>query len=352
MSSFAWFVGIGALVIAGVILVATLVKVREVRRAKRWPSVRGKITASKVESRERGGVHKDDAERVANYPLVVYQFDIGGRHYTGKRVTIGEAMPNVDVESTLARYPLGATVEVFYDPTDPRQCVLERDFPPHFAKVIGCLVAFVIVGAAVLVLGGTELASKLGEHMHEPTEAALALLVAGMGLFTALIAFATHRQCAATKTWPCVRGRVKESHVERYLSTGSSGNRRRSILFRPHVVYAYTVDGREYASDRIALGMLAGSSVASMLRSRSRGEDPRGEIEIVDRTGGVRGSGVPTKAVEDVVRRYSPGTEVDVYYDPANHGEALLERRAAGVWLLWVVAAAFFAGAIAILAKQ
>jgi hypothetical protein len=351
MSSFAWFIGIGALVIAGVILVATLVKVRAVRRAKSWPSARGKVTVSRVESHERGGVHKNDPERVANYPLVVYQFDIGGRHYSGKRVSMGESMPNADVESTLARYPAGASVEVFYDPENPSQCVLERDFPPGFGKVIGCLVAFVLVGAAVLVLAGTDLASKLGERMHDPTEAVLALLLAGMGLFTAVIGFAMHRQLAAAMKWPSVRGVVEKSHVERYLETGSTGNRRRSILFRPHVVYAYSVGEREYKSDRIALGMLAGSSVAGFLRSRARADDPRGEVAIVDRTGGVRGAGVPTKAVEDVVRRYADGTEIDVYYDPANPGEALLERRMRGVWLLWIVTALFAGGAIAVFAK-
>ena len=43
--------------------------------------------------------------------------------------------------------------------------------------------------------------------------------------------------------------------------------------------------------------------------------------------------------------RYPPGSAVPVFYNPANPAEAVLERRVAGISLLWLVAGGCFFGA-------
>jgi hypothetical protein len=353
MSDIAGFIAVGVAVLVAILLLAAFVKLREVRRARTWPSIPGKVVISKIESRERGGVRSNDAQRSGNYPKIVYEFEVAGEIQHGERVSIGEAMPGVDVESTLARYPVGTAVQVFYDPKDPTQSVLERDLPPGFAKILAALVVFFILAAAVAILLTTGLASALSAGAADPDKANLALFLGGLGAFVGLIAFVQSRQLAQTKAWPSVRGEVRSAVVERYLSDRSTDTHRSSVLYRPRIVYAYSVGGREYTSDRIALGAVGGSAVSGLLRSTaSKGENPRGEIDIVDKTGGRITGGVPSRGVENVVRRYPAGSTVDVYYDPANPSQALLERRVAGGWIVWTISGALVAGGIVALVRR
>ncbi|RUZ38273.1 DUF3592 domain-containing protein, partial [Mesorhizobium sp. M7A.F.Ca.CA.004.05.2.1] len=44
-------------------------------------------------------------------------------------------------------------------------------------------------------------------------------------------------------------------------------------------------------------------------------------------------------------RQYIEGSKVDVHYDPANPGSAVLECRVRGLWLLWTCSAGFLGGA-------
>ncbi|WP_244603142.1 DUF3592 domain-containing protein [Mesorhizobium delmotii] len=43
--------------------------------------------------------------------------------------------------------------------------------------------------------------------------------------------------------------------------------------------------------------------------------------------------------------RYLEGDKVEVHYDPANPTAAVLDCRVRGLWVLWVSASAFLAGA-------
>ena len=52
------------------------------------------------------------------------------------------------------------------------------------------------------------------------------------------------------------------------------------------------------------------------------------------------------------MRRYTRDSEVDVYYDPDRPGDALLERRVSGAWILWVIAGAFVGVALVLLLRR
>jgi hypothetical protein len=45
------------------------------------------------------------------------------------RVSIGEDRGNFQVIETIAKYPAGAIVMVYYNPLHPHEAVLERDLP-------------------------------------------------------------------------------------------------------------------------------------------------------------------------------------------------------------------------------
>lgn len=120
-SDFFWVVLI-ALPMVVLVAVAVLVKLIEVRHAAAWPSTMGRIVRAGNEEQR----HSNEADQVTvtQVAVVEYEFTVAGRTWRGSRVSLGEA-PNTD--ATLERYPVGTIVEVFYDPADPRTCVLERD---------------------------------------------------------------------------------------------------------------------------------------------------------------------------------------------------------------------------------
>jgi hypothetical protein len=111
-----------ALPMVVLVVVAVLVKLIEVRRAAAWPSAMGRIVRSQNE--EQRHTNEADQVTVTSVAMVEYEFTVAGRTWRGDRVSLGET-PNTD--ATLERYPVGTIVEVFYDPADPANCVLERD---------------------------------------------------------------------------------------------------------------------------------------------------------------------------------------------------------------------------------
>ena len=88
-----------------------------------WVSTTGTVLMSSVQSKHTGRSH-------SYYPVVVYVYTVNGQSYQSQRIKAGEQFLNVRVtgqaQATVARYPIGATVTVYYDPANPSECALER----------------------------------------------------------------------------------------------------------------------------------------------------------------------------------------------------------------------------------
>lgn len=134
----------------------------------------------------------------------------------------------------------------------------------------------------------------------------LALLVVGGAL-----AFGGGRmlyRAKASEHWPVVKGAVLSSSVETLRS-------RRSVSFRPHVRYSYTVGAQHYTAETIAFA-------------------------AVD-TGNLQ-------EANDYVRRFPAGAPVELHYSPRDPSIACIECglagiadyvvTAAGVAMLWFAA--------------
>src|SRR5689334_19970893 len=126
--------GIVVAVIA-MLTAGTLMKFREVREVARWPKTSGVIVKSGAKSRsivthiEPGG-HDDSSQRrgradteVRNFAAVNYDYRVGDRYYIGTRIGIRDDPGNGAVAETLARYPAGKKIDVFYDPEHPNRSV-------------------------------------------------------------------------------------------------------------------------------------------------------------------------------------------------------------------------------------
>jgi hypothetical protein len=88
-----------------------------------WLSTTGTVLMSSVQWKHTGNSS-------STYPVVVYQYEVNGQRYQSQRIKAGEQFLNVRVmgqaDATVNRYPIGATVTVYYDPKNPAESVLER----------------------------------------------------------------------------------------------------------------------------------------------------------------------------------------------------------------------------------
>src|SRR5215213_4009119 len=120
--------------IQAALLVIWIIYVWMVRATRHWSQASGTVVTSRVVSRRmrNGQSHTD----ITNTPLVEYEYKVNDRTFHSSRIMIGGGQSEVELEGVLNRYPLGASVVVYYDPADPNQAVLQREIPA--ARLWGC----------------------------------------------------------------------------------------------------------------------------------------------------------------------------------------------------------------------
>jgi len=92
--------------------------------SRSWLSVPGAVVATEVRMKRSGmGRH----QRVQYTPLVAYHYTVDGRAYQGTRIHFGMLVFGFEgpANRALAPYPVGAPVQVHYDPANPADSVLE-----------------------------------------------------------------------------------------------------------------------------------------------------------------------------------------------------------------------------------
>jgi len=312
-----WFVYAMLLAPFAVILVAAVYKMLQVRAAREWPSTPGKVVISKAEVRQvkvlddaRKDGHRFEKRNFAN---IVYEYSARGQKLRNNRVSIGEDLGNFQVAETIARYPVGKAVTVYYHPLHPNEAVLERDLP---TGMLGCLaigaatVLAIVFGAA---FGLHQLTDFLTSRVADPKLSPLVVAFGAFGCVIALFALALQRQASLAKRWPVVPGTIKLSGIESYRAASSGRGSRGPIMYRRQVSYTYTYDGVCYTNVHASLASTVASTSSWLVR----------------------------KTTTD----WEEGAIVEVYVNPTNPAEATLEPRVPFIWLLWLCVAGFAAGA-------
>lgn len=120
------------LALVGVALILAVAGGYEVMSADRARGVVvGEVVSTSVEMR-RNMLAREAWKRTYYVPIVVYAYEVGGVAYQNDVVWAGlapdeESGTEVGAESVIAEYPVGASVQVFYDPDDPQDSVLRAE---------------------------------------------------------------------------------------------------------------------------------------------------------------------------------------------------------------------------------
>ena len=138
-------ISVSFIVMGSLLTIASLKSLKAAWAMQSWPSTRGEIRSSRIEL-TGDGFYK---------PAIEYTFVIDDRQIAGKRRTLFERATNnrVWADTVVARYPIGSSVMVYYDPNDPRQCVVDRENTRTFGTIL------TIIGLSISAFGFAALRS-------------------------------------------------------------------------------------------------------------------------------------------------------------------------------------------------
>ena len=120
-------------------------------RSRKWPTVQGKITASRTE-REATGYSRDHHMTHAWVPEIRYVYEVGGTQFHGKRIgnSIYSSSWRGAAKRVAHRYPSGTAVLVHYNPADPSEAVLVTF---TLSNVVGLAISLILFAAGLVMLG-------------------------------------------------------------------------------------------------------------------------------------------------------------------------------------------------------
>jgi hypothetical protein len=313
-----WYVTAMLLAPLALILFAAIYKTLQVRAAREWPSTPGKVVTSNSQVRDVRILddRREDDYRLEprNFANIVYQYTVRGQTLSNNRVSLGEDRGNFEVAETIARYPVGTDVTVFYNPLHPHEAVLERDTPKGWwgCLGIGMAIAHLIIFGSLF--GLNQLTEFIATRIGNPKMSPPAVFLAAFGAILALFALALQRLASLARKWPVVTGTIKMSDIEQYRAAATQGFSRGPLMYQRRVSYAYRYNNVAYSG--VAATLATGVASTSGWLARKFTTD------------------------------YQDAAPVNVYVNPANPSETTLNPRAGFVCLfLWVVAMAFWAGA-------
>ncbi len=123
-----------------------LFTLRETSRSRGWAETTGRVISS--------GVNEYAGKGSRSYrPIVVYAYSAGAVRYMSTRISSAHSQGTADRNAAArvaARYPVGASVPVFYDPQDPEQAVLQRGGSPWLPILAGGAFSMLAVGMRML----------------------------------------------------------------------------------------------------------------------------------------------------------------------------------------------------------
>ncbi len=96
------------------------------RASKHWPAIQGEIVSAAI----REGISTKQGRTERYYlPKIEYAYAVNGKRYTANRIDFGgegAALPSREEADVVThKYPVGARVQVYYNPSHPATAVME-----------------------------------------------------------------------------------------------------------------------------------------------------------------------------------------------------------------------------------
>jgi Protein of unknown function (DUF3592) len=285
--------GVCLLIFAGMLF--NLFRTRsQMQAAGELDKVEGVITVSMV---DQPAAHVSDDLNDAT-PIIRYRYRTGGQDFEGDRIAVGgqPMMTRVLAGKLIARYPVGARVDVHVDPNDPKNALLEPAQQGNLAARLAFTIVFGLIAAVLAAhsIAGHVLYTGNGVPLFAFALPILALLGTVFGVATFIRG---RRLAGASARWPTVAGIVTTSGViEEVIEDKSNDDKsfiRKIHRYQVDLRYAYQVGKRDF------VGTAAGWGWTAIYGLRD--------------------------VAEKAASRYQLGQPVTVYYDPEQPGNAVLE---------------------------
>jgi hypothetical protein len=266
----------------------------QILAASRWDKTEGVIIVSRV---EQPPSHLSDDLNDAS-PVVRYRYRAGGQEIESDRIGVGgqPLTTRVLAGRQIARFPVGARVDVYVDPNDPNNALLEPRQQGNLAAQLAFTITFGIA-AGILVAHGIA-GHVLYTGNGVPLFAFVLPIVALLAAVFSVVSFSRTRLLAsASARWPTVPGIITTSGVIEEAIEDQS-NRDKSQIRKIHryqvdLRYAYQVGKRDF------VGTTANWGWTGVYGLRELAEKAAGQ--------------------------YTNGQPVTIYYDPEQPGNAVLE---------------------------
>jgi hypothetical protein len=117
------FGGIGVFLV-----ISSLRNQKKAEVSKSWPGTAGTILRTEVKQ-SQGTADEQGVSQTSYYPFVEYDYFAGGQSYRSDKIAFGARRTynsQSEAASILSKYPEGGQVQVYYNPANPSEAVLER----------------------------------------------------------------------------------------------------------------------------------------------------------------------------------------------------------------------------------
>jgi hypothetical protein len=132
--------------LAIVFIAMGLMRFREGDRARGWITVGGRVVSSHVNEYTA----KDGTRHFR--PMVIYAYSVDAARFMSSRIGFSpvDSTNRADAEQAAGRYPVGKAVQVYYNPGDPQQTVLEPTNPAWTAIILAGVCAGLAIALRIL----------------------------------------------------------------------------------------------------------------------------------------------------------------------------------------------------------
>ena len=137
-----------AIGISAVILIYIGSDILKAQKSRSWPTASGTVQDSGMESHQS---RDEDGDIKTTYGATIqYKYTVDGQEFVGDRRTFSNVRTSSvrNTEKILERYPLGSSVDVFYDPDDPSSSVLETGVGAATYILLLVPIGFLVLGIA------------------------------------------------------------------------------------------------------------------------------------------------------------------------------------------------------------